>query len=518
MKRSRKEKLIAAAVFAAFGGVMYIKNRFMPKYADDYPYSFIWEGEEHGNLAYGKHRFRRVKTAGDLIRSQISHYKTWDGRTIAESLVQLFLIPDNKKIFDAANTAVLLSQLAICYSLGTKRKGGRLKPHKKALMLVAGFWACAPHFAATCVWLTGSMNYLWEGVLQSLFVLQYARRYHDRSYKIPAAGAALLGLLAGWSTETGAGAALMLSAMELYFSKTHKESGDWMTAGFAGLIAGFLLLMLAPGNSVKYETEKDYSNTLPEDIDVRFPGYVPPEYLYTPYMFKSYFMEGFLPTVLRELPLHIPVLVYLMNKQCRTAEADLYIAALESAAWAVPTVMMFSPEYPLRAAYPSVVYLLAATLYALEQTGTDVSPYDRGWFRVCNMMIGAAQVVSVVSSLLVDADFYCQMSDQIKALKEADRQRELVLPAIIPAPVYSFLAGDRSIDLINCVGMGCEESYDPYNEATAAYHGTGAFRVDYDADRPYEDKSMKVVINQLVQPVKSVIRRVSDMIQGIDTA
>ena len=50
------------------------------------------------------------------------------------------------------------------------------------------------------------------GVLQSLFVLQYARGYHDRSYKIPAAGAALLGLLAGWSTETGAGAALMLSA------------------------------------------------------------------------------------------------------------------------------------------------------------------------------------------------------------------------------------------------------------------------------------------------------------------
>ncbi len=514
MKRSDKQKLIAVTIFAAFGGVMYLKNRMMPKYADDYPYSFIWEGEEHGNLAYGNHRYRRVKTVRDLVKSQISHYKTWDGRTIAESLVQIFLMPDSKRKFDMANTAVMLSQLGLCACLGNRRKGRKLALHKKAMVLTAGFWACAPHLAATCMWLTGSMNYMWVGVLQSAFVLQYSRRYHDPSYRIPVWLAAPMGLLAGWTTETGAGAALMLSGMELINAEIHKESASWMRVGFAGCLAGVLLLMIAPGNKIKYGIEREYSNTLPTDVDDRFPGYLPDEYLYTPYMFKAYFKEGFLPTVLRELPLQLPILIYLMNGQCRTPEADRYIGALEAAAWAIPMVMLMSPEYPIRATYPSVIYLLAAALYALDRTGTDVFPYHCGWFKNIAMITGGAQVVSILCSLLVDADFYCQMTDQIETLKKAGTNGRLTLPAIMPPPVYSAIVGDRSIDLENCTGLGDEEYRDPYNRATAAYYGTGDYRVDFECGLPYEDRSIRGIVHQLTQPVRYFIRRMSELIRG----
>ena len=505
---------MAAAIFAAFGGVMYLKNRMMPKYADDYPYSFIWEGEEHGNLAYGNHRYRRVKTVRDLVKSQISHYKTWDGRTIAESLVQLFLIPDKKKAFDVANTAVVMSQIAICAGLSRNRKTRRLAAHKKALALVAGFWACAPHLAASCLWLTGSMNYLWMGVLQSAFVLQYSRKYHDPSYRIPVGAAALLGLLAGWTTETGAGAALMLSAMEIIYAGTKKEIEGWMAAGFCGCMAGVFLLMLAPGNRVKYGIEREYSNTLPTDVDDRFPGYLPDEYLYTPFMFKAYFKEGFLPTVKRELPMQVPVLIYLLNGKCRTPEADLYIAALEAAAWAIPSVMLLSPEYPVRAAYPSVIYLLAAATYALEQTGDGVFPYNNRWFGYGSLAICGMVAVSAFSSILVDADFGRQMADEIELLKKDKSGRKQTMMHVMPPPIYSFFAGDRSIDLINCMGLGDEKDYDPYNKATAAYYGTGDFSVDYEVDHPYEDMSIKGIRYQLVQPVRSFIRRISEMIRG----
>ncbi len=518
MKRSHKDKIIAATCIAAFGGFMYLKNRFMPKYADDYPYSFIWEGEEHGNLAQGDHKFKRVRTVEDLVRSQISHYKTWDGRTIAESLVQIFLMPESKKLFDAANTAMVLAQLGICAGLAKGRKKSRIRSCKKALMLISGFWACTPHLAATCLWLTGSMNYLWVGTLQSLFVSNYARKYHDPSYKIPVVPAALLGLLAGWSTETGAGAAIMLTGMEILYARTRKESDTWMTAGFAGLMAGFLLLMLAPGNRVKYQTERDFSDTLPTDLENRLPGYVPPDYLYTPYMFKSYFKESFLPVVLRELPLQVPVLVYLMNRQCRTREADLYIAALESAAWAVPTVMLLSPEYPIRSAYPSVIYLLAASIYALEQTGDDVFPYDSRWFKALTVTAGGAVIISMLASLVVDADFYRQMSDQIEAVKGAGKNGKITVTPVMPPPIYSFAAGDRSVDLKNCMGLGDEDFNDPYNLAASTYYDMGEFNTDYNMDHPYEEKGERGIKEQLIQPVKSLMRRLMDVLRGVDTA
>ncbi len=114
---------------------MYFKNRLIPKYADDYPYSFIWEGDKNGNLAFGKREYRRVRNLRDLLKSQISHYKTWDGRAIAESLVQLFLIKDDKKYFDRANTAVMLLQLMLISALGKGKKGLKNITPSEALLL-----------------------------------------------------------------------------------------------------------------------------------------------------------------------------------------------------------------------------------------------------------------------------------------------------------------------------------------------------------------------------------------------
>lgn len=512
MKASNKKKLAVVAVAAAFGGVMYLKNRMSPKYADDYPYSFVWEGDEHGNLARGNHRYKRVKSLKDLVRSQISHYKTWDGRAVAETLVQLFLMKDDKKHFDKANTLMMLSQLAICGALGKasfKKKSDKENiDHKKAALLAAGFFACAPHLAATCLWLTGSMNYLWVGVMQSCYVLQFAKRYHDHTYRIPSVVSGLLGFFAGASTETGAGAALMLSGMGVLHEKKHRRPETWMYVGLGGCIAGLMFLLLAPGNRVKLKIEKEYSDTLPVELtDDREKGYLPLEYLYTPLMFKTYFKEGFLPTVIRELPLQLPVLVYLLHRECHTQEADRYLMALESAVWAVPTVMLLSPEYPKRSTYPSVIYLLAAACYALEKTGTHVYPYNQGWFRAAGKATAVTLLIKIISSLLVDADIACQMEEQLNILRSLGKKEQLTLPPVVPPPVYSAIAGDRSLDLENCMGLGFEESDDPYNLATARYYGVKDFRVDYDADHPYLLKGRKALVNQLVKPVKSFWRQ-----------
>ena len=49
MTNKNKRKLINLAVFGVFGALVYFKGRLIPKYADDYPYSFMWH-PRYGNL------------------------------------------------------------------------------------------------------------------------------------------------------------------------------------------------------------------------------------------------------------------------------------------------------------------------------------------------------------------------------------------------------------------------------------------------------------------------------------
>ncbi len=497
---------------ASFGLLMYFKNRLIPKYADDYPYSFIWDGKNNGNLAFGDHRYKRVKTPQDLLKSQLSHYMTWDGRAIAESLVQIFLISDDKKHFDRANTVVMLSQLMLCASLGK----GRIASIKDitpldAIILTAGFFVCAPHLIATCFWLTGSMNYLWMGILQSVFVLPYSMDYHGMTKKPPAALIFLSGLLSGWSTETGAGAAAMFACMETIYAIAKKKYHSWMGWGLFGTAVGLGLLLLAPGNRKKLYIEKEMSDTLPETMEEALPGYIPTDYLYTPAMFRKWFKEGFMVTILRELPLQVPVLLYFLKKGHRDKKSDMYIMALEAVALAIPSVMMFSPEYPRRATYPSVIYLLAADVFALERLGitgmSDLSPA----MKKAGLAAAVGYVLTLFSSFMVDADLSFQIDRQVDhILKNKDRELIFVEDVYIP-PIYEKIATDRSINWDVLMGVCLDNPDDPYNTAAAAYYGTGKIYTQYDEDHIYEKKDLHSLIYGLIKPLRSFAFKVKEI-------
>lgn len=507
-----KSAAATVGIFAAFGAVMYVKNRLVPKYADDYPYSFVWDGKHNGNLAFGDQTYTRVRGAKDLIKSQVSHYMTWDGRTIAESLVQLYLIPDDKKHFDRANTAVLLLQLYLCASLGLGRPA-RLKDitPEKALLLTMGFYACAPHLIATSFWLTGSMNYLWVGILQSLAVLPYSMHYHGRDLRLPDSMMFLAGLLSGWSTETGAGAALMLSMMYTLYAKKKGTYDPWMPAGIFGQISGLALLLLAPGNRKKLRIESEESDTLPSSLDEMLPGYVPVEYMYTPLMFKLWFRDGFMATIIRELPLQIPVIMYMLNRECRDTSADMYILALEAAALAVPSVMMLSPEYPRRATYPSVIYLMAAAYLALDRLDLPAFSEMSTASKRAVTIASAAFIIRLVSSLIVDADMSSQIEDQIEYIKAHKDDDRIYVDDIAQPRLYHFLASDRSITDDVSMGVCLDNPEDPYNKAAAAYYGVKEIYCGPYEEHVYFKKDLRSVVYGIVQPVKNLVRRMREL-------
>ena len=510
-----KKPVLSGLIIGGFGAAMYYKSRLIPKYADDYPYSFIWEGDKNGNLAFGDHKYKRVRTAKDLVKSQISHYRTWDGRSIAESLVQLFLIPDDKKHFDRANTVVLLLQLLLCDLMsGADKKYIKRMTPGRAIMLIAGFYLCAPHLIATCFWLTGSMNYLWMGILQSFFVLPYSQSYHGKLSKMPKSLMFLSGLFAGWSTETGAGAAMMLAGMETVYSLMNKKYSSWMGWGLLGGVLGMLLLLLAPGNRVKYRIENEFSDTLPKTMDEALPGYIPEEYLYTGTMFIKWFKEGFLTTIIRELPLQIPVLMYFGQKDKRDIKTDIYLLGLEAAVFAIPTVMMLSPEYPRRATYPSIIYLLAAALRASDKVELFENLKENSKMSILLGLLVFGFCVRLITSLIADSDFSDQFDRQLRYIKRNKDREKIFVEETSVSPIYTALAGDCSIKWDVRMGVCFANIDDPYNKATAAYYKTGNLYCNDpdDLGHVYEQKDVSSIIFSIVNPLKSFVNKIKQIV------
>ena len=511
-----KTTLKSAAVFASFGALMYFKNRILPFYGDDYPYAYVWDGEHNGNLAYGDQQYERVWDLKSLVRSQLSHYKTWDGRTIAESLVQIFMALRDKTYFDRANTIALLLQLWLCASIAKGRPVGlgSISP-KEALLLTAGFYACAPHLEATCFWLTGSMNYLWMGILQSIFVLPYSMHFHGRKVPLPGPLAFLSGLLSGWSTETGAGASLLLASMETLRALKTKSYESFMGWGLAGGVIGLLLLLLAPGNRKKLEIEYEHSGTIPKTPEEALPGYVPSEYLYTPLMFKKWFKEGFLTTLLRELPLQLPVLAYFL-KEVRNPKTDLFIMGLETAVFAVPSVMMLSPEYPRRATYPSIIYLMAAALCAAKQL--NIPPFSL-WSPLAKSLgitAAAAYVLHLLASLIMDADVSDQMDRQLRYIHYNMDKPLARVKGVMGSPFYERLAGDSSFTWDITMGIGFDRADDPYNKAAATYYGAkGIVSEDID-EHVYEETDLTSRLFSITNPIRSLFSKIAEVVLGVE--
>ncbi|MBO5574268.1 MAG: hypothetical protein J5947_08505 [Clostridium sp.] len=496
----------AALVFTGFGAMMFLSSRMIPKIADDYPFSFVWDGDTHGNLAFGDHVYRRVRTAGDLVRSQVSHYMTWSGRTIAETLNQLVLMKDDKLVYDSVNTGVILTQLLTCLWAGRGKVTLKDIPTSLAAMLSAGYWFCTPTPTVTALWTTGACNYSWMGLLQSGYLLPWALQYHHKEYSVPAPVMFPAGIFAGWSNEAGGGLALAASAAASLRALLRGEKAGWMAAGLAGAAAGYGLLMLAPGNFRRMKIEEEYSDILPTDFSD--PSNVPTEYRYTPKMFAHYLKNSFASVILRELPLQIPVILYLQQKENHTKETSDFIAAMEGACMAVPCLLMLSPEFPKRAAYPGVLYLMTAAVKAFDSI--DKKPF-REWGKAAKLsavLAGGALAVNYLASVFVDADVYMQTEEQIRRLKNAEPGETVTVPDIMLSPFWTKLAGDRTIDeYIKDIIRFEEDPEDCYNKAAAAYYGADAMKSEIPKAHPYLRKDREALKAQVREPVRNFLRR-----------
>ena len=489
----------ALLLLAGFGALMYARNRLIPLFGDDYPFAFIWEGKEHGNLAFGNQRYRRVRTMKELVRSQVSHYLTWSGRTVAETFNQLFLMTDNKKWFDLANTAVPVLQLLVCDWIGQRKVRLRGIPSSLMKALAAGYWFSTPHLCFTALWQTGATNYSWAGLWQSLFLLPYSLAGKNKGFKLPIPLAALAGFFAGFSTEAGGGAACLFSGAAALSGRLKKEDQAWEWAGFLAACAGFAALMLAPGNLNRYYIETHFSDVTPEDFSD--PGHVPQQYLYKPEMFRFFFRHSWLPVILRLMPLQLPVALYFLQGRPGGSEVTRHILALEGGALLIPSVLMLSPEFPPHAAYSSIFFALSAMDAAWEHV--DFDALDETVLKTCKALGLSLLGINIAASLIVDADWGGQLKSTEKLLQEHKGDELVTVPQTVVPPFWSALAGDRAItqpahDFV-CIE---EDTEGIYSKAAAAYYGVGAVKATSGREHPYHRKGALAL--QLMFPLRKI--------------
>ena len=494
-------------VLSAVGAFLYFENRIIPRFADDYPFSFIWDGKHHGNLAFGNQVYRRVRNGRELLKSQFSHFMTWSGRIPAETLNQLFLMSKDKNLFDMANAAAVPMQILLSIWMGRGRISLKDISAKLAGVMAAAYYVCTPHLPVTAIWQTGATNYSWMGILQSIFLLPYTLK----SLKTTAGKKAErclelmmipMGLLSGWSNESGGGIALLISGFEVIKSRLRKEKCRWKTIGFISSLIGYALLMLAPGNFRRLKIEKEYSDILSDEF--REKENVSPELMFTSEMRWHFLKNGFMNTMLHMLPLHLPVAAYMLKKEKKDPETAERLLGLTAASVMVPSILLFSPEFPKRAAYPAVLYGMGAAAGAWEHLDTDhIGKKYRPVFRLGKMLLFPALMLNILAMNITNADWSEQMRNAERLMKENRGKDEITVPQTVVSEFWSSIAGDRAVDkVVHIVGRYEENADDPYNKAAAAYFGVKKLKTTSGEEHPYNQKGKDGLKAQIVLPVK----------------
>ncbi len=238
---TRRERFLLAGGLAMAAALFYCLNLITPLYADDYSYSYTFAADTEKY---------RIGTLHDIWLSQLNHYQVINGRAIVHSLVQLLLIWD-RSVFNVVNTLAFLALgFAVYFAAYGSFRQLRAAPLFAVYILL---WLSMPGFGQSCLWLTGSVNYMFTALGVLLFLMPY--RSDSPEGRHGALKAALMlpaGLLAGWSSEAvclaGLAAAVLLCARRAALGGKLRF---WMFTGLLGMLCGAALLFLAPGQSVR---------------------------------------------------------------------------------------------------------------------------------------------------------------------------------------------------------------------------------------------------------------------------
>ena len=451
----------------------YILNYLMPlAFGDDYLYAFIWQGKP----MYVPLTEEAVKVSGlhDLIVSQISFYYTWSGRVVNNTLSQLFAWAgkDVFNIFNAFACVLLVLEMYWCANRG---KVTFYFDTGMLAWLFLFFWVFTPSFPSVVFWLVGACHYLWPAVFLTGFLIPYVRKYYSYETKLSAnvlfsCCMFVFGIIAGCTNENSVCWMILLLSVFCLKNRNRQVREFWIFAGLVGLIVGYAVLMLSPGNYVRLATTHgtNWFNQakLFENLHV-FAIVLVIQFL------LWYFCLRSLPQIYNALRMRTA------SEKEEVKKELILVKALGVTSMGMTAVMLFSPEFHLRSAFPGTVQLIIIVgiiLRIQKEYGISLLRQNAKLFLTCVGVVYFVVSAGFTLHHLYNHNVYNEnLLFQIETLRGKKNTAQSVLdvePFSKPGKVEDFLSGYHTFDI-----SASEDSNSWTNVAFSRYYGIKGVRV-----------------------------------------
>ena len=435
-------------------------------FGDDYVYSFIWEG--HSLYEPLSENAVRISSWQDLFASQMLHYFTWSGRIVNHTLAQFFLWT-GKTVFNVCNALVSTFMVAEIYWCSHK---GVVTVNAKAGMLYGIFfalWTFTPKFGDVFLWLDGCCNYLWTTALLIGFLLPYVRKFYSYSENMKDSVLfnffmLCLGLVAGCTNENTV--CWVIPVILFFIFKLWKcgRAESWLYFGVAGLVAGYLLLLFAPGNMARLLAENNSYNWLTWECVKRNATLL---FLVLVYyqIFPWYFNLRSLYSLTGSI-----------EENTELAKELLLVNIMCAVSFSMTSVMLISPNFPPRSAFPGTVFLIIAAciLFRIEEEYLIIL--------IKNSAKKLLLAVSIIYFVITAATTfygsyynYSQINELISFVKSSDYANKSTIEVNLLRPI------DDRIYKASCFHIMTtemsEDANDWRNVAFSRYHGIKGIRM-----------------------------------------
>lgn len=463
------------AVFLSIFIYILVINYLTPmSIGDDYLYAFIWQG--HSMFEPLSEDAVRVQSVQDLVISQLSLYHTWGGRVVGQTLAQLFAWW-GKGLFNICNSLIAIFLIAEIYWCSNK---GNINLNMKTGIICWIFfalWAFVPGCSEVFFWLTGACVFLWPASFLWGFLLPYINKFYSSQEKksqsyLYCFGMFGFGVIAGCGNENSIGWIILTLLFFLYLTNKSQEQELWMYTGVAGLITGYLLLMLAPGNFA------------------RLVGGHGSNWYHLSLLKHHFFI--LLVVLLFQSPMWYFSLrsIYSLRKvkflNSYVQKDFLLLKALLVISFGMSATMLLSPEFPTRSGFPGTVPLVIATciLLRIQKENGVVLIHNK----VKTFFVGLGTVFFLVTSsvsLLNYYEKYIYMQEILSLAKQMKNSSVLNVLCVEPFREVSF--SENLISGLHVPNYNFAEEVNSWkNVAFARYYGVKGIRLIKEYGKKYE--------------------------------
>ena len=286
----------------------------------------------------------------DIFDYQVWHYFNWGGRTVAHTLAQILLVFP-KAVFNILNSFIYTALIYLIYLHGCFNKDNEDNSY---MLLLIHFilWFIIPVFGQSFIWLVGSCNYLWTTVIILYFLWLYRRNtLSEKWYNL--LFMFILGLLAGWTNENTSAGLIAILVFSLIINKVETKKFELSKTrlfGIIGTLAGFIIMICAPGNYIRSAEFKDDTFIIIKIIK------------------RTLDITNNLENIILPLLIVIIILISLKIYHKKKIEKETYTFILGG--FAAIYAMVLSPTFPERAWTGAIIFFVIAIVILVYDLDT----------------------------------------------------------------------------------------------------------------------------------------------------